>query len=144
MVKAIREAFGAAPNAAVTAWVSLAEALIYFYSQPGPQAIDRLKRACAEPVDAAPGVMAVAHSVAGAHVVLRQPRGADAAARAGSAAAGAAETSLRAIFGASKLRETVRAMTKVGSTRNRDAGIGAASISWFVPALAGPIADGRR
>ena len=45
VVKAIREEFGAAPNAAVTAWVSLAEALIHFYSQPGPQAMDRLKRA---------------------------------------------------------------------------------------------------
>ena len=45
VVQAIREEFGAAPNAAVTAWVSLAEALIHFYTQPGPQAMDRLKRA---------------------------------------------------------------------------------------------------
>jgi len=45
VVKSIREAFGTAPNAAVMAWVSLAEALIHFYSQPGTQAMDRLKRA---------------------------------------------------------------------------------------------------
>jgi len=45
LVKAIRQDFGAAPNAAVTAWVSLAEALIDFYGHPGPQALDRLKRA---------------------------------------------------------------------------------------------------
>ena len=45
VVKAIRADFDATPNAAVTAWVSLAEALILFYSHPGPQAMDRLKRA---------------------------------------------------------------------------------------------------
>ncbi len=45
VVKSIREQFGTTPNAQVTAWVSLAEALIHFYSQPGPEAMDRLKRA---------------------------------------------------------------------------------------------------
>ncbi|MBS0594898.1 MAG: hypothetical protein JSR84_15665 [Proteobacteria bacterium] len=44
-VGAIREAFGKRPNAEVTAWISLAEAVNSFYSQPGPQALDRLKRA---------------------------------------------------------------------------------------------------
>jgi hypothetical protein len=39
-VKAIREALGAAPNAAITAWVRLAEALIHFYSHPGRQATE--------------------------------------------------------------------------------------------------------
>ena len=29
----------------VTAWISLVEALIHFYSQPGPKALDRLRRA---------------------------------------------------------------------------------------------------
>jgi tetratricopeptide (TPR) repeat protein len=44
-VQAIREAFGARPQAEVTAWVSLAEAVNSFYSHPGPAALDRLKRA---------------------------------------------------------------------------------------------------
>jgi hypothetical protein len=48
-----------------------------------------------------------------------------------------------ALFGASNLREAVRAMMKVGSTRTCEAGISTALISWFVPVLAGPIADGR-
>lgn len=45
IVDAIRGEFGARPNAEVTAWVSLVEALIHFYSQPGPKALDRLRRA---------------------------------------------------------------------------------------------------
>jgi tetratricopeptide (TPR) repeat protein len=45
IVDAIRGEFGARPNAEVTAWISLVEALIHFYSQPGPKALDRLKRA---------------------------------------------------------------------------------------------------
>jgi tetratricopeptide (TPR) repeat protein len=44
-VDAIRSEFGARPDAQVTAWVSLVEALIHFYSQPGPRARDRLQRA---------------------------------------------------------------------------------------------------
>jgi hypothetical protein len=45
IVSAIRDEFGTKPNAEVTAWVSLVEALIHFYSQPGPKALDRLRRA---------------------------------------------------------------------------------------------------
>ncbi len=45
IVDAIRDEFGARPNAEVTAWISLVEALIHFYSQPGPKALDRLRRA---------------------------------------------------------------------------------------------------
>jgi tetratricopeptide (TPR) repeat protein len=45
IVKAIRDEFGTRPNAEVTAWISLVEALIHFYSQPGPKALDRLRRA---------------------------------------------------------------------------------------------------
>jgi tetratricopeptide (TPR) repeat protein len=45
IVKALRDEFGTRPNAEVTAWVSLVEALIHFYSQPGPKALDRLRRA---------------------------------------------------------------------------------------------------
>jgi len=45
IVKAVREEFGTRPNAEVTAWISLVEALIHFYGQPGPQALDRLRRA---------------------------------------------------------------------------------------------------
>ena len=45
IVKAVREEFGTRPNAEVTAWISLVEALIHFYSQPGPKALDRLRRA---------------------------------------------------------------------------------------------------
>jgi tetratricopeptide (TPR) repeat protein len=45
IVDAIRGEFGSRPNAEVTAWVSLVEALTHFYSQPGPKALDRLKRA---------------------------------------------------------------------------------------------------
>jgi tetratricopeptide (TPR) repeat protein len=45
IVDAIRGEFGARPNAEVTAWISLVEALIHFYSQPGPKALDRLRRA---------------------------------------------------------------------------------------------------
>jgi tetratricopeptide (TPR) repeat protein len=45
IVRALREEFGSRPNAEVTAWISLVEALNHFYSQPGPQALDRLKRA---------------------------------------------------------------------------------------------------
>ena len=45
IVDAIRAEFGARPNAEVTAWISLVEALIHFYSQPGPKALDRLRRA---------------------------------------------------------------------------------------------------
>jgi hypothetical protein len=45
IVDAVRTEFGDRPNAEVTAWVSLVEALIHFYSQPGPKALDRLRRA---------------------------------------------------------------------------------------------------
>jgi tetratricopeptide (TPR) repeat protein len=45
IVDALRGEFGDRPNAEVTAWISLVEALIHFYSQPGPKALDRLKRA---------------------------------------------------------------------------------------------------
>jgi tetratricopeptide (TPR) repeat protein len=45
IVDAIREEFGARPNAEVTAWISLVEAVSHFYSQPGPKALDRLRRA---------------------------------------------------------------------------------------------------
>jgi tetratricopeptide (TPR) repeat protein len=45
IVASIREAFGKAPNAEVTAWVSLVESLIQFYGNPGPMALDRLRRA---------------------------------------------------------------------------------------------------
>jgi tetratricopeptide (TPR) repeat protein len=45
IVKAVRDEFGTRPNAEVTAWISLVEALIHFYSQPGPKALDRLRRA---------------------------------------------------------------------------------------------------
>ena len=45
IVDAVRGEFGARPNAEVTAWISLVEALIHFYSQPGPKALDRLRRA---------------------------------------------------------------------------------------------------
>jgi tetratricopeptide (TPR) repeat protein len=45
IVDAIRGEFGSRPNAEVTAWISLVEALIHFYSQPGPKALDRLRRA---------------------------------------------------------------------------------------------------
>lgn len=45
IVRAIRDEFDARPHAAVTAWVSLAEALIHFYRHPGPEAMDRLRRA---------------------------------------------------------------------------------------------------
>ncbi len=45
IVSAIRDEFGKQPNAEVTAWISLVEALIHFYSQPGPKALDRLRRA---------------------------------------------------------------------------------------------------
>ena len=45
IVDAIRGEFGDRPNAEVTAWISLVEALIHFYSQPGPKALDRLRRA---------------------------------------------------------------------------------------------------
>jgi len=46
-VDALRSEFAARPNAEVTAWISLVEALIHFllYSQPGPKALDRLRRA---------------------------------------------------------------------------------------------------
>lgn len=45
IVKAIRDEFGARPHAEVTAWISLVEALVHFYSHPGPRARDRLQRA---------------------------------------------------------------------------------------------------
>ncbi len=45
IVSAIRGEFGKQPDAEVTAWVSLVEALVHFYSQPGPKALDRLRRA---------------------------------------------------------------------------------------------------
>jgi len=45
IVTTIREAFGKTPNAEVTAWVSLVESLIQFYGNPGPMALDRLRRA---------------------------------------------------------------------------------------------------
>lgn len=45
IVDAIRAEFGARPSAEVTAWISLVEALNHFYSQPGPKALDRLRRA---------------------------------------------------------------------------------------------------
>jgi tetratricopeptide (TPR) repeat protein len=44
-VRALRTAFAERPNAEVTAWISLAEAVDSFYRHPGPQALDRLKRA---------------------------------------------------------------------------------------------------
>ncbi|MBN8494251.1 MAG: hypothetical protein J0M00_22780 [Burkholderiales bacterium] len=45
LVKAVRDEFGTRPNAEVTAWISLVEALIQFYGEPGPKALDRLRRA---------------------------------------------------------------------------------------------------
>jgi len=45
IVDAIRGEFGARPNAEVTAWISLVEAVSHFFSQPGPKALDRLQRA---------------------------------------------------------------------------------------------------
>jgi tetratricopeptide (TPR) repeat protein len=45
IVDAIRGEFGVRPNAEVTAWISLVEAVSHFYSQPGPKALDRLRRA---------------------------------------------------------------------------------------------------
>ena len=45
IVDAIRAEFGARPSAEATAWISLVEALLHFYSQPGPKALDRLRRA---------------------------------------------------------------------------------------------------
>jgi tetratricopeptide (TPR) repeat protein len=45
IVDAIRSEFAERPNAVVTAWVSLLEAVIHFFSQPGPKALDRLRRA---------------------------------------------------------------------------------------------------
>jgi tetratricopeptide (TPR) repeat protein len=45
IVDAIRGQFGERPNAEVTAWISLVEAVSHFYSQPGPKALDRLRRA---------------------------------------------------------------------------------------------------
>ncbi len=45
IVEAIRGEFGTRPNAEVTAWISLLEAVIHFFSQPGPKALDRLRRA---------------------------------------------------------------------------------------------------
>lgn len=45
IVHSIRGEFGTQPNAEVTAWISLVEALVHFYSQPGPNAMDRLRRA---------------------------------------------------------------------------------------------------
>jgi len=45
IVTALREAFRERPNAELTAWISLAESLLDFYAKPGPQAIDRLRRA---------------------------------------------------------------------------------------------------
>ena len=45
IVTAVRDEFGTRPNAEVTAWISLVEALIHFYSHPGPNAMDRLRRA---------------------------------------------------------------------------------------------------
>jgi tetratricopeptide (TPR) repeat protein len=45
IVDAIRSEFAERPNAEVTAWVSLLEAVIHFFSQPGPKALDRLRRA---------------------------------------------------------------------------------------------------
>ncbi len=44
-VAAVRQAFDKAPNAEVTAWVSLVESLIQFYRHPDPEAMDRLRRA---------------------------------------------------------------------------------------------------
>lgn len=45
LVDAVRGEFDKRPNAEVTAWVSLLEAVIHFFSQPGPKALDRLRRA---------------------------------------------------------------------------------------------------
>ncbi|HMO45454.1 MAG TPA: hypothetical protein PKB14_05435 [Rubrivivax sp.] len=45
IVDTLREEFGARPHAEVTAWISLLEAVIHFFSQPGPKALDRLRRA---------------------------------------------------------------------------------------------------
>jgi hypothetical protein len=45
IVDALRGKLAARPNAEVTAWISLVEALIQFYSQPVPRALDRLRRA---------------------------------------------------------------------------------------------------
>lgn len=44
-IAGLREDFRDRPNAELTAWISLAESLIDFYALPGPQAIDRLRRA---------------------------------------------------------------------------------------------------
>lgn len=45
IVEAIRGEFGTQPHAEVTAWISLLEAVIHFFTQPGPKALDRLRRA---------------------------------------------------------------------------------------------------
>jgi len=45
IVDAVRGEFGARPHAEVTAWISLLEAVNHFFSQPGPKALDRLRRA---------------------------------------------------------------------------------------------------
>lgn len=195
VVKAIREEFGAAPNGEVTAWVSLAEALIHFYTQPGPQAMDRLRRAhalsramnhpvllplceawlahmefnanrMAPTLQHAQEALRLAkpeHHAALARVSLviadafhfagRFDLAKDwyAAVRDHALAEGddamisamlhnvatfrASNVRLKELFGEGNPSETTRAMMEVDSTKNYDAGIGTASLSWFVPLL---------
>ena len=195
IVKAIREEFGTRPNAEVTAWISLVEALVHFYSQPGPNALDRLRRAHAlgramqhpvlVPLSAAwlahiefnandmepmlqhvqetlqlaqPDhhaalarvslVVADAFHYAGRfdlakdwYAAVRQhalAEGDDAMISAmlhNVAAFRASRTRLSDSFGEADMAEAARAMMEAESTGNYDAGIGTASLSWFVPLL---------
>jgi tetratricopeptide (TPR) repeat protein len=41
----VRSRFDARPDAEITAWISLAEAVNRFYAKPGPEGMDRLRRA---------------------------------------------------------------------------------------------------
>jgi tetratricopeptide (TPR) repeat protein len=194
-VDAIRSEFGARPDAQVTAWVSLVEALIHFYSQPGPRARDRLQRAqvlsramnhpvlvplCAawlahvefndnrmQPMlqqvrealqraqpDHHAALARVSLVVADAlHFAgrfdLAKPwyakvrehalaEGDDAMISAmlhNVAAFRASKTRLAASFGEADMEEVSRAMMEAESTGNYDAGIGTASLAWFVPLL---------
>lgn len=45
IIQEVRAKFEAHPHAEVTAWISLAEALNQFYAKPGPEGMDRLRRA---------------------------------------------------------------------------------------------------
>ncbi len=88
-VGAIREAFGKRPNAEVTAWISLAEAVNSFYSQPGLLVAARFgsRRAGAGARDRPRGAAGAERRVARAPGVQRQPDGADDRARGRGAAA---------------------------------------------------------